>query len=96
MQKCSCRRGFLDRFSLLINILYRNVLVELRFRGRVVVIVCYRFYFFTPTLHQLVSELGQVPTMLQRGVHRGKLVAIDDVYEHNEVARDAQLEVIFQ
>ena len=30
--------------------------MELRFRGRIVVIVCYRFCFYTLTLHQLVSE----------------------------------------
>ena len=34
--------------------------------------------------------------MAQRGVHGGKLVAIDDVYERDEVARDAQLEAYFQ
>ena len=34
---------------------------ELRFRGRVIVIVCYRFCFYTPTLHQLVSEPGFDP-----------------------------------
>ena len=34
--------------------------------------------------------------MAQRGVHGGKPVAIDDVYECDEVARDAQLEVFFQ
>ena len=47
-------------------------------------------------LHQLVSEPSQVPTMAQRGVHGGKPVAIDDVYECDEVARNAQLEVFFQ
>ena len=34
--------------------------------------------------------------MAQRGVHGGKPVAIDDMYECDEVARDAQLEVFFQ
>ena len=34
--------------------------------------------------------------MAQRGVHGGKPVAIDDVYEHDEVAHDAQLEAFFQ
>ena len=34
--------------------------------------------------------------MAQRGVHGRKPVAIDDVYEYDEVARDAQLEVFFQ
>ena len=34
--------------------------------------------------------------MAQRGVHGGKLVAIDDVYECDEVARNAQLELFFQ
>ena len=34
--------------------------------------------------------------MAQRGVHEGKPVAIDDMYECDEVARDAQLEVFFQ
>ena len=63
--------------------------MELRFCGRVVIIVCYRFCFYTPTLHQLVLESGQVPTMAQRGVHGGKPIAIDDVYERDEVAHDA-------
>ena len=70
--------------------------MELRFRRRVVVIVCFRFCFYTFTLHQLVSEPSQVPTIAQRGVHAGKPAAIDDVYECDEVARDAQLEVFFQ
>ena len=52
--------------------------------------------FYTPTLHQLVSEQGQVPTMAQRGACGGRPVAIDDVYERDEVARDAQLEAFFQ
>ena len=34
--------------------------------------------------------------MAQRGVHGGKLVTIDDVYECDKVARDAQLEAFFQ
>ena len=34
--------------------------------------------------------------MAQRGACRGRLVAIDDVYECDEVAHDAQLEVFFQ
>ena len=34
--------------------------------------------------------------MAQRGVRRGKTVAIDDVYECDEVARDAQLEAFYQ
>ena len=34
--------------------------------------------------------------MAQRGVHGGKPVVIDDVYECDEVARNAQLEVFFQ
>ena len=34
--------------------------------------------------------------MAQRGVRGGKPVAIDDVYECDEVARNAQLEVFFQ
>ena len=34
--------------------------------------------------------------MAQRGACGGRLVAIDDVYERDEVARDAQLEVFFQ
>ena len=63
--------------------------MELRFRGKVVIIVCYKFCFYTPTLHQLVSEPGQVPIMAQRGVHGGKPIAIDDVYERDEVAHDA-------
>ena len=58
--------------------------------------MCYRFCFYTPTLHQLVSKPSQVPIMAQRGVHGRKPVAIDDVYEYDEVARDAQLEVFFQ
>ena len=33
--------------------------------------------------------------MAQRGVHGGKPVAIDDVYECDEVARNAQLELFF-
>ena len=70
--------------------------MEFRFRRRVVVIVCYRFCFYMFTLHQLVSEPSQVPTIAQRGVHAGKPVAIDDVYECDEVARDAQLEAFFQ
>ena len=47
-------------------------------------------------LHQLVLEPSQVPTMAQRGVRGGKPVAIDDVYECDEVACDAQLEAFFQ
>ena len=47
-------------------------------------------------LHQLVSEPGQVPTMAQRGVRGGKPVAVDDVYECDEVARNAHLETFFQ
>ena len=34
--------------------------------------------------------------MAQRGACGGRLVAIDDVYECDEVARDAQLEEFFQ
>ena len=34
--------------------------------------------------------------MAQRGVRGGKPVTIDDVYECDEVARDAQLEAFFQ
>ena len=34
--------------------------------------------------------------MAQIGVRGGKPVAIDDVYECDEVARDAQLEAFFQ
>ena len=34
--------------------------------------------------------------MAQRGTCGGRPVAIDDVYECNEVARDAQLESLFQ
>ena len=34
--------------------------------------------------------------MAQREACGGRLVAIDDVYERDEVARDAQLEVFFQ
>ena len=34
--------------------------------------------------------------MAQRGVRGGKPVAIDDVYECNEVARNVQLEAFFQ
>ena len=34
--------------------------------------------------------------MAQRGVRGGKPIAIDDVYERDEVARDAQLEAFFQ
>ena len=34
--------------------------------------------------------------MTQRGVRGGKPVAIDDVYECDEVAHDAQLEAFFQ
>ena len=34
--------------------------------------------------------------MAQRGACGGRLVAIDDVYERDEVARDAQLEAFFQ
>ena len=34
--------------------------------------------------------------MAQGGVHGGRLVVIDDVYERDEVVRDAQLEVFFQ
>ena len=34
--------------------------------------------------------------MAQRGVHGGKTVAVDDVYEWDEVARNAQLEAFFQ
>ena len=49
-----------------------------------------------PTLYRLVSEPSQVPTMAQRGVHGGKPVAINDVYECDEVACVAQLEVFFQ
>ena len=33
--------------------------------------------------------------MAQRGACRGRLVAIDDVYECDEVACDAQLEAFF-
>ena len=33
--------------------------------------------------------------MAQRGVHGGEPAAIDDIYECNEVAHDAQLEVFF-
>ena len=34
--------------------------------------------------------------MAQRGAYGGRPVAIDDVYERDEVARDAQLEAFFQ
>ena len=34
--------------------------------------------------------------MTQRGVCGGRHVAIDDVYERDEVARNAQLEALFQ
>ena len=34
--------------------------------------------------------------MAQRGACGGRPVAIDDVYERDEVARDAQLEAFFQ
>ena len=34
--------------------------------------------------------------MAQREACRGRLIAIDDVYECDEVARDAQLELFFQ
>ena len=34
--------------------------------------------------------------MAQREAYGGRLVAIDDVYECDEVARDAQLEAFFQ
>ena len=34
--------------------------------------------------------------MAQRGACGGRPVAIDDVYEHDEVARNAQLEAFFQ
>ena len=34
--------------------------------------------------------------MAQRAACGGRLVAIDDVYERDEVARDAQLEAFFQ
>ena len=34
--------------------------------------------------------------MAQRGARGGRPVAIDDVYECDEVAHDAQLEVFFQ
>ena len=34
--------------------------------------------------------------MAQRGVRGGRLVAIDDMYERDEIARDAQLETFFQ
>ena len=34
--------------------------------------------------------------MAQRGVRGGKPIAIDDVYERDEVARDAQLDAFFQ
>ena len=34
--------------------------------------------------------------MAQREAHGGRLVAIDDVYEHDEVAHNAQLEAFFQ
>ena len=34
--------------------------------------------------------------MAQRGARGGRPVAIDDVYECDEVARDAQLEAYFQ
>ena len=34
--------------------------------------------------------------MAQRGVRGGKLIVIDDVYERDKVARDAQLEAFFQ
>ena len=40
-------------------------------------------------LNQLVSESSQVPTMAKRGVHGGRLVAIYDVNERDEVARNA-------
>ena len=34
--------------------------------------------------------------MAHRGVHGGKPVVVDDVYECDEVARNAQLEAFFQ
>ena len=34
--------------------------------------------------------------MAQKGVRGGRLVAIDDKYERDEVSRDAQLEMFFQ
>ena len=34
--------------------------------------------------------------MAQRGVRGGRLIAIDDVYERDEIACNAQLEVFFQ
>ena len=44
----------------------------------------------------MVSEPSQVPTIAKRGVHGGRPVAIYDVNERNEVARNAQLEAFFQ
>ena len=86
-----CLRGFLNYFA------YQpSVLIELQFCRRVVVIMYYRFYFYMPTLHQLVSEQGQVPTMAQKGVRVGKPVVVDDKYECDEVSCDAQLEMFFQ
>ena len=86
-----CLRGFLNYFT------YQpSVLIELQFCGRVVVIMYYRFCLYMSTLHQLVSKRGQVPTMAQKGVHGGRLVAIDDKYERNKVSCDAQLETFFQ
>ena len=55
-----CQSGFLYYFA------YQpSVLVELRFRGRVVAIVCYRFCFYTPMLHHyanwfLASTVGPI------------------------------------
>ena len=50
-------KSLLKRFSLLLCLL-ASVLVELRFNGRVIVFVSYRFCFYTPTLHQLVLDHG--------------------------------------
>ena len=44
----------------------------------------------------MVSKPSQVPTIAKRGVHGGRPVAIYDVNERNEVARNAQLEAFFQ
>ena len=57
--------------------------------------MCYRFCFYTPTLHQLVSDHGYVPTMA-RGSHGGRHTVVDGEYECDEVTLNAQLEVFFQ
>ena len=44
----------------------------------------------------LHAHAESVPTIAKRGVHGGRPVAIYDVNERNEVARNAQLEAFFQ